>query len=70
MALSILAVLNVCKDIEIPFVFGGDGASILVPSTYFTQTKETLLSTKKRSIVHFVDAADPGYAMAAIGLKK
>ena len=48
-AMSIVAVLNVCPDIEIPFVFGGDGASILVPNAYFEQTKLALLGTKAKS---------------------
>ena len=52
-ALCIVAVLNVCKKIEIPFVFGGDGASILVPSSYFEETKNALLATKIRSLESF-----------------
>lgn len=48
-AMSIVAVLNVCPDIEIPFVFGGDGASILVPNAYFEQAKTALLGTKSKS---------------------
>lgn len=52
-ALCIVAVLNACKNIEIPFVFGGDGACILVPSSYFELTKEVLLATKKRSLENF-----------------
>lgn len=30
---SIVAVCNAMRDIEIPFVFGGDGATLLVPAT-------------------------------------
>lgn len=30
-ACSIIAVLNVAQKIEIPFIFGGDGASIVIP---------------------------------------
>ncbi|HIP06831.1 MAG TPA: DUF3095 domain-containing protein [Mariprofundaceae bacterium] len=48
-AMSIVAVLNVCDDVEIPFVFGGDGASILVPNAYFEQAKLALLGTKAKS---------------------
>jgi len=48
-AMSIVAVLNACSDIEIPFVFGGDGASILVPNSHFEQTKLALLATKEKS---------------------
>lgn len=52
-ALCIVCVLNICKEIEVPFVFGGDGASILVPSSYFEKTKQALLATKKRSHENF-----------------
>jgi len=52
-ALCIVCVLNISKEIEIPFVFGGDGASILVPSSYFEQTKQALLATKKHSLENF-----------------
>ncbi len=48
-AMSIVAVLNVCQDIEIPFVFGGDGASLLVPEAYVEQAKTALLGTKAKS---------------------
>ncbi len=30
-AASITAVLNICGDIEVPFVFGGDGGTVVVP---------------------------------------
>ena len=30
-AASITAVLNVCGEIEVPFVFGGDGGTVIVP---------------------------------------
>jgi hypothetical protein len=52
-AMSIVAVINACKEIEIPFVFGGDGASILVPDTYVQKTKDALLATKERALEHF-----------------
>jgi len=52
-ALCIIAVLNACKGIELPFVFGGDGASLLVPHTYLEKTKQALLATKKRSMENF-----------------
>ncbi len=52
-ALCIIAVLNACKEMDIPFVFGGDGASILVPKRCFNQTKQALLATQQRSLEHF-----------------
>ncbi len=32
-AASITAILNVCGDIEVPFVFGGDGGTLVVPAS-------------------------------------
>ena len=52
-AMSIVAVLNVCPDIEIPFVFGGDGASVLVPDAYLEKAKLALLATKEKSETDF-----------------
>lgn len=44
-ACSIIAVLNVA-DVDIPFVFGGDGASILIPPSLLLKAREALLSTQ------------------------
>jgi len=52
-AMSIVTVLNVCPEIEIPFVFGGDGASLLVPESYVEQAKLALLGTKEKSETDF-----------------
>ncbi|MDX8388367.1 MAG: DUF3095 domain-containing protein [Ghiorsea sp.] len=52
-AMSIVAVLNTCTDIEIPFVFGGDGASLLVPESFVEQAKLALLSTKIKAETDF-----------------
>lgn len=38
-ASSIAAVLNIASEIEIPFVFGGDGATLLIP-TFITYLKD------------------------------
>lgn len=46
-ASSIVAVLNIAVKLEIPFVFGGDGASILIPPSLFLQTKLALLATSR-----------------------
>jgi len=45
-ATSIVAILNIAKDIELPFVFGGDGASILIPPSLVNQAKLALLATQ------------------------
>jgi len=46
-ACSIIAILNVAGNLEIPFIFGGDGASILIPPTLFTRAEQALLGTQK-----------------------
>ena len=45
-ACSIVAVLNVAKSLEIPFVFGGDGASLLIPPSLVKAAKQALLATQ------------------------
>ncbi|MBD1863601.1 MULTISPECIES: DUF3095 domain-containing protein [Trichocoleus] len=52
-ACSIVAVLNVAKSDEIPFVFGGDGASILIPPALLEQTKQALLATQQAAKTRF-----------------
>ncbi len=43
-AASITAVLNVCGDIEVPFVFGGDGGTLVVPGSLREAACKALLS--------------------------
>lgn len=45
-ACSIVAILNIATDFEVPFVFGGDGASLLIPPSLLPQAKQALLATK------------------------
>ncbi|MEB3337670.1 MAG: DUF3095 domain-containing protein [Leptolyngbyaceae bacterium] len=42
-ACSIVAILNIARNIEIPFIFGGDGASILIPPQMINEAKQALL---------------------------
>ena len=46
-ASSIIAVLNVAGPIEIPFVFGGDGASLVVPPSLLQPARDAVLSVQK-----------------------
>ncbi|MEL6544031.1 MAG: DUF3095 family protein, partial [Myxococcota bacterium] len=39
----IVAAVNACEGIEIPYVFGGDGATILVPDSHLEVTRQALL---------------------------
>lgn len=41
-AASITAMLNVVKDVDIPFVFGGDGATVLIPPSFITDAYQSL----------------------------
>ncbi|MFB2972490.1 DUF3095 domain-containing protein [Aerosakkonema sp. BLCC-F183] len=45
-AASIVAILNIAKNIDIPFVFGGDGATILIPPTLLSAVQGALLATQ------------------------
>jgi len=52
-ASCIIAVLNACKGYDIPYVFGGDGASFLVPESLLTQTAEALSGTQDMALEAF-----------------
>ena len=41
-AATITAVLNTCGEIEVPFVFGGDGGTVVVPGSLRTQAEAAL----------------------------
>jgi hypothetical protein len=65
-ALSIISLLNINKTIELPFIFGGDGAFILIPPS--------ILNEAKQALVHIKDIALKNYKLdlriAAIPIKK
>lgn len=46
-AASIVAILNIARDLEIPFVFGGDGAEILIPPSLLSDVKAVLVSVQQ-----------------------
>jgi len=52
-ACSIVAVLNVATPIEIPFVFGGDGASLLICPQLLPAAKIALLATQQLAKTEF-----------------
>ncbi len=45
-ASSIMAVLNALPEVEIPFIFGGDGASIVVPPQHLRIAQSALLGVQ------------------------
>jgi hypothetical protein len=52
-ACSIVAVLNVAGQTEIPFVFGGDGASLLIGSQLLPAAEEALLAVQQMAKTAF-----------------
>jgi len=46
-ALSIISILNIEKKLDIPFVFGGDGAFLLIPPSLLSNAKQALLAVQK-----------------------
>lgn len=79
-ACSIIAVLNVARKIDIPFVFGGDGASIVIPPTLYAATRKALLSLQQLAqsefdlklrigIVPVADVTTANYAVKAAKLR-
>lgn len=46
-ASAIIAVLNIDRSIEIPYVFGGDGATLAVPASIEHKSRQALLEAKK-----------------------
>ncbi|MCL1473410.1 DUF3095 domain-containing protein [Argonema antarcticum] len=45
-ACCIIAILNIAGEREVPFIFGGDGASILIPPSLLVEAKQALLGTQ------------------------
>jgi len=52
-ACSIIVILNVVGDLEIPFVFGGDGASLLIPPNFVLEAEQALLAVQKLAADEF-----------------
>ncbi|WP_103667312.1 DUF3095 domain-containing protein [Pseudanabaena sp. BC1403] len=52
-ACSIIVILNIVGELEIPFVFGGDGASILIPSKFIPEAEQALLAVQKLAADEF-----------------
>jgi len=61
-AASITAVLNVCQGVEVPFVFGGDGGVVVVPSRLVARSVAALEGLQ----AHARDAFGLGLRAAAI----
>ena len=48
-AMTIIGLLNVAGNIEFPFVFGGDGASFLIPPSLLPAARQVLHAAKNRA---------------------
>jgi len=48
-ACSIVTVLNTVSQQDIPFVFGGDGASMLIPPEHYSAVKAELLALQSHA---------------------
>lgn len=64
-ALTIIGILNINRDEEFPYIFGGDGASLLIPPSLLEKSKKVLLETSKRA----KEAFDLELRVAAISVK-
>jgi hypothetical protein len=49
-ASSIIAILNLMKSFSLPFVFGGDGATICLPPSLVERAKKALVATKQMAM--------------------
>ncbi|HEY6951282.1 MAG TPA: DUF3095 domain-containing protein [Bacteroidota bacterium] len=45
-ASSIIAMLNLTKSLSLPFVFGGDGATLCIPNSLVGRAKQSLVATR------------------------
>ena len=52
-AASIVALLNISRETDIPFIFGGDGATLLIPPSLLEPARKALLATKELALSQF-----------------
>ncbi|MBU0923250.1 DUF3095 domain-containing protein [bacterium] len=48
-ALTIIGILNIDKEEDFPYVFGGDGASLLIPPSLLEKSKKVLIEASKKA---------------------
>ena len=48
-ALTIIGILNIDKDEDFPYIFGGDGASLLIPPSLLEKSKKVLIEASKKA---------------------
>ncbi len=52
-ASSIIAILNLTKSFSLPFIFGGDGATICIPPSLLKKTRKALVGIKQMAKQEF-----------------
>lgn len=52
-AATIVAARKTMGEIDFPYIFGGDGATILVPKSYLPQVREALLALKELAVQNY-----------------
>ncbi len=48
-SLLIIGVLNINRKLDLPFSFGGDGASVLIPNSIISEAKKVLIDSQKKA---------------------
>ncbi len=48
-AMVIVGILNIEKNSDLPFIFGGDGAAVLIPKNLLEQSKKVLLESQQKA---------------------
>ncbi|MEL6926382.1 MAG: DUF3095 family protein, partial [Bacteroidota bacterium] len=51
--LVVMAISNICTGLDFPYVFGGDGATCLIPSYLHDQVADILYSTREKVEQYF-----------------
>ncbi len=64
--IAAMAISNVLGDMDYPFVFGGDGVTILIPGTIVDEVKDVLVDT--RAMVRETFALDLRVGMMPVGV--
>lgn len=48
-ALTIIGILNIDRELDFPYIFGGDGASLIIPPILLEASKKVLLEASKKA---------------------
>ena len=48
-ALTIIGILNINKELDFPYIFGGDGASLIIPPILLESSKKVLIEASKKA---------------------